>query len=294
MSQGTLTVFPNPLAIADTSEKLNNYLYVQSSLSEPYTFISITPNDSDVVVHYEPKILVPIIEVKALSAVYTSSIVRNDCCHDEHLLDDMRYITVELGRVLKHIEVKILTSNDFLITTNLQIVKQDVNLINQSLAQFNVIESTNNNHYSVEVTNPYKSPISVRGVLVDPQLPRNWRDVKARLESLLAKSNFYFCVSEAAKDRLKLTPQSIKALFRMEQVPIGLFIDTLENSSFYLHWLRKVEMKQHDELTEEMSEEMVNIILGGARYCYKGEAPAYFQELVVSDIFNQLIEHASP
>lgn len=43
-----------------------------------------------------------------------------------------------------------------------------------------------------------------------------------------------------------------------------------------------------------MSEDMVNIILGGARYCYKGEAPAYFQQLVVTDVFNRLLEHAQP
>lgn len=39
---------------------------------------------------------------------------------------------------------------------------------------------------------------------------------------------------------------------------------------------------------------MVNIILSGARYCYKGEAPLYFQQLVVSDVFNAVIEHAPP
>jgi hypothetical protein len=39
---------------------------------------------------------------------------------------------------------------------------------------------------------------------------------------------------------------------------------------------------------------MVNIILGGARYCYKGEAPIYFQQLVVTDVFNRLLEEARP
>lgn len=227
MSHGTLNVFPNPLTIADTSEHTTNYFYIQSTLSESYSFVSIIPNDTDVSVYYDQKILVPILEVKALPVVYQSSSVRAECCQDEHIFDDVRYLTVATGRVLKHIDVKILTSNDFQLSASVQIVKEDVKLINQSFAQFNVIESTNNNHYSVEVSNPYQSAISVRGVLVDPALPSAWTEVKEQLERMLVRSDFYVCVSESAKDRLRLTPHSLKSLFRMEQVPIDFFIDTL-------------------------------------------------------------------
>jgi hypothetical protein len=94
-------------------------------------------------------------------------------------------------------------------------VKQDVQLINQSSVQFDVIESTSNNHYAVEVSNPYEQPISVRGVLVDWGLSRAPKEVKATFEHLRSKSDFYICVSETAKDRLKLTPYSLKALFRL-------------------------------------------------------------------------------
>jgi hypothetical protein len=113
ISQGTLTVFPNPLTITDTVDQNMNYLYIQSTLSESYSFVNITPNDTDVSVYYDPNILVPILEVKAFPVIYKSSVIRADCCRDEHLLDDMRYLTIRTGNILKTIEVNILTSNDF-------------------------------------------------------------------------------------------------------------------------------------------------------------------------------------
>lgn len=185
--------------------------------------------------------------------LYQTSNIRADCFQDENMLEDMRYVTTSYGRALKTIEVKILTSNDFQLSAIIHITKQNIQLINQSVAQFNVIESTNNNYYSVDLVNPHHSPISIKPVFVDAALPHVWVETKARLDHLLTRSDFYFCMSETAKDRLKLSIQSIKSLFRLEQNPVDFFIDTLENNSFYLHWLRKVEMKQHNELSEEMS-----------------------------------------
>jgi hypothetical protein len=116
ISQGTLTVFPNPLTITDIVDQNMNYLYIQPTLPESYSFVSITPNDMDVSVYYDLNILVPILEAKAFHVIYKSSVIRVDCCRDEHLLDDM----------LKSIEVNILTINDFHITALVDVMKQNI------------------------------------------------------------------------------------------------------------------------------------------------------------------------
>jgi hypothetical protein len=101
ISQGTLTVFPNPLTITDTVDQNMNYLYIQSTLSESYSFVNITPNDTDISVYHDPYILMPIIEVKASPVIYKSLVIRVDCCSYEHLMHDMRYLHIRIASIIK-------------------------------------------------------------------------------------------------------------------------------------------------------------------------------------------------
>lgn len=65
------------------------------------------------------------------------------------------------------------------------------------------------------------------------------------MEQLSEKKDIYICLSDAAKNRLKMTPQIIKALFNLETMPTDIFVEPLENGSFYLHLLKKNKVKSH-------------------------------------------------
>lgn len=60
-----------------------------------------------------------------------------------------------------------------MLTGTINIVKKNLSLLPFLYTKFDVIESTVDNEYSIELFNPYDKPVVVKAALIDIDIMRN-------------------------------------------------------------------------------------------------------------------------
>ena len=85
-----------------------------------------------------------------------------------------------------------------------------------------------------------------------------------------------FCVDNSIAVKHTFSPQMVKNLFALDNVPEEITIEPLENNEYYIG----SQKKNSKDSGSCMSKYVIDTVEEGARICYKSPMPHYWRELV--------------